>query len=507
MASAVPTNTIPQACPTRLPKLSYRTRSCDSESLSSASTAFTRSTVSTTPTSPLHSDFCPSPRSALADMSLPSSPKQSTFTPSVKTTSSTTLKKRSNFLSSLFSAKEPSAQALQEYQRRLMRQGGGQVTPVGMPGVSSAKLPATVPKVNSKWDGVPQTLKEKEKEKTKDAGRPSMSGWNQRRGSSGSGVSEHRVPSTAGSSRNRLSRGTLGGISIQSSNSNNLAELYGWESSSSHSGNSIVNFANEHRPTTSRSTPSLQHDSSFFSHGSPRSPMIPPPLTERSPSSRTASLDPPSLSNSPLLTPYESSPATPDTPPSLLSITSPKSEPSPQDNASTTLLEVPDLADEVIVKSTGVNILGPPAVAKRKPKPTPLQPMEQRPKTSGVDCQSSSILRREVPVSGDMPPPSLPLTSYFPNTMTTPFPGPPPKMPTKHNSTRERLGLGLGMSSKGQIAHQSAVQEPGATAESERIITPTPEGGKSLIRKSRMALFKKSSVASDPGWRNVGVVD
>ena len=500
MASAVPGNTIPQARPTRLPKLSYRTRSCDSESLSSASTTFTRSTVSTTPTSPLHSDFCPSPRSALADMSLPSSPKQSTFTPSVKTTSSTIVKKRSNFLSGLFSAKEPSAQALQEYQRRLMRQGGGQVTPVGMPGVSSAKLPATVPKVNSKWDGVPQTLKEKEK--TKDVGRPSMSGWNQRRGSSGSRGSEHRVPSTAGSSRNRLSRGTLGGISVQSGNSNNLAELYGWETSTSHSGNSIINFANEHRPTTSRSTPSLQQDSSVLP---PRSPMIPPPLTEWSPSSRIGSPNPPSLSNSPLLTPYESSPATPNTPPSLLSMTSPKSEPSPQEDARSTLLEVPDLADEVIVKSTGVNVLGPPAVAKRKPKPTPLQPMEQRPKTSGVDFQSSSKLSREAPVSGDTPPPCLPLTSYFPNTMTTPVPGPAPRMPTKHNSTRERLGPG--MSSESQIANQSSVQGPGATAESERIITPAPAGGKSLIRKSRMALFKRTSVASDAGWRSVGVVN
>ena len=484
MASAGPGY---QATPTRLPRLSYRTRSCDADSVSSASTAFTRSTASTTPTSPLHSDFCLSPRSALSEMSLPSSPKQPTFVPSVKTTSSPLPKKRSNFLSNLFGAKEPSAQALQEYQRRLMKQGGGQVTPVGMPGVSSAKLPATVPKVNSKWDGVPQTAKEKGK--TNDAGRSSMSGWNRQRGSSGSGAFEHRMPSTADSSRKRLSRGTLGGMSMRSGSSNNLAELYGWETSSSHSGTSVINFANEHRPTTSRSTPSLHQNSSFFPHDLPRPPMIPPPPTERSPSSHVASPNPPSLSNSPLLTPYDSSPSTPDTPPSFLSITSPQLEPSPQENAETTLLQVPDCADEVTVKSTGVNILGPPAVAKRKPKPTPPQSMEQHSKTSGVEYHSSSILRREAPVSGDTSPPRPPLISNLPTIMPTPNSGPPARVPARHNSTRERLGLG--MSFESQTETQSTVQGPDATVEGERIIAQTPEGGKFLRRKSRMALFKK----------------
>ena len=488
MASALPNYTIPQASPTRLPKLSYRTRSCDSDSVSSASTTFTRSTASiasTTPTSPLHSDSCLSPRSALSEMSLPPSPRQSTFAPSVKTTSSTLVKKRSNFLSNLFSAKEPSAQALQEYQRRLMKQGGGQVTPVGMSGVSSAKLPATVPKVNSKWDGVPQTVKEKEKKNN--AGRPSVSSWTRQRGSSESGGSDHKLPSTADSSNRRLSRGTLGAVSMQSGSSNNLAELYGWESSSSHSGASIINFANEHRPSTSRSTPSRQRNPSISSHDLPRPPIIPPPPTERSSLSRIGSPNPPSLSNSPLLTPYESSPATPKTPP-FLSTTSPKSESSAQDKAGTTLLQVPDFVDEVIVKSAGVNVLGPPAVAKRKPKPTPLQPVEQRPKTSGVEFRFSSIVRSEAPVSRDVPPPQPSLTSYFPNTIVRPISGPPASVPAKHNSSREELGLGMNM--KSQIGTQSSVLQPDATSESERLIKTTPEGGK-FLRKTRMALFNK----------------
>ncbi len=479
MASSITGHTYPQAPPTRLPRLSYRTKSCDTESVSSTSTGFTRYTASTTPTSPLHSDFCPSPRSPPSEMSFPSSPRQSTFTPPSKT--STLPKKRPNFLSSLFGVKEPSAQALQDYQRQLMKQGGGRVTAVGMPGVSSAKLPAKVPKVNSKWDGVPQTLKEKEKEKHHDAARQSMPGLSRQLGTSRSDGSDHRATSTADSSKKRLSRGTLGGMSTQSGSSNYLAELYGWETNSSHSGSSTINFSAEHRPSTARSAPPLQQDSSFPPHLS-RPPAIHFPSTELSLPSSIGSPDPPSLSHSPMLTPYDSSPATPDASPLFLSPISPKSEANPQENTKATTLKVLGSAEEVIVKSAGVNILGPPAAAKRKPKPTPLQPREQRPNTSGADFQSNCMIRKEPPVPKDTP------SSYFPNSMPTPLPS---KMPARRNSTRERLGLG--MSLKNQIAApwQSPEQATDINGKGERIITPTPESGKSLRRKSRMTLFKK----------------
>ena len=488
MASSNPGYANPQAPPVRLPKLSYRTKSCDTESVSSASTGFTRSIASTTPTSPLHSNFCPSPRSPPSDMSLPSSPRQSSFAPSPKPSSNLT-KKRSNFLSGLFGVKEPSAQALHDYERHLMKQGGGRVIAVGMPGVSSAKLPATVPKVNSKWDGVPQTLKEKEKQS--DAARQSMSGSSRQLGTSRSGGLEHRATSTADSSRKRLSRGTLGGVSMRSGSSNNLAELYGWETNSSHSGSSVINFAAEHRPTTSRSAPPLKQTSSFPSHEPPPPPAIPFPPTELSPPSRFGSPNPPSLSYSPMLTPCDSLPATPDAPPPFTSLTSPKSEPSPGEHTNITLLEAPVSAEKVIVKSAGVNILGPPAAAKRKPKPTPLQPSEQRPKTSGADFQSSALLRREEPVSKDTPFPCPTLASYFPSTTSIPDPDPPAKMPVRRNSTRERLGLSMSLKNQTAVPWQSPESRADNNAEGERIITPTPHGGKPLRRKSRMALFKK----------------
>lgn len=487
MTSSIHPYTNPQLLPNRLPKLSYRTRSCETESVSSASTGFSRSTSSTTPTSPLRSDFCPSPRSPPSEMSLPFSPRQSTFAPSTRSpgSSSTVPKKQSNFFSSLFSVKEPSAQALQDYQRQLMKQGGGRVTAVGIPGVSSAKLPATVPKVNSKWDGVPQIVKEKEKQQD-----------TARLCTSKSEGSQHRATSAADSSRRRLSRGTLGGVSVQSSSSNHLAELYGWETSSYQSGSSATDFAAEHRPSTSRTTsswsaPSLQPNSSFPSRDTSQPSATPPTPTDLPLPSCCGSPDLPALSYSPMLTPYDSSPATPDAPSPFTGLAPPLSEAVSHEKNMTTLLGVPGSAGEVIVKSAGVNILGPPAVAKRKPRPSPLQSSDQRPNTSGGGVQLNSILRREAPIQKDTPSPRPLPNSYFPTTITTPNSDPSIKVLNRRNSTRERPGLGMNLKNQMAAPWQLPEQSTAVNAKDERIVTPTPEGGQAAKRKSRMTLFKK----------------
>ena len=65
----------------------------------------------------------------------------------------------------LFNAKEPSSEALREYEETLKKQqnqGKGKVSAVGMPMTTVAKLPAKVPKVNSKWDGLPENVKSKQ---------------------------------------------------------------------------------------------------------------------------------------------------------------------------------------------------------------------------------------------------------------------------------------------------------------------------------------------------------
>ena len=478
MASPNTGCTSPQGQPLRLPKLSYRNKSCDTESVSSASTGLTRSTASTTPTSPLQSDFCPSPRSPPSEMSLPSSPRQSSFGPSLKAPTNLN-KKGSKFLSGLFGVKEPSAQALQDYERQLKKHGRGRVSAVGMPGVSSAKLPATVPKVNSKWDGVPRTWKEREKHS--DAGRQSMSGLSRRPGSSRSGESDHRD-----SSRRRVSRGTLDSVSTRSGSSNNLAELYGWETNSPHSGSSTIDFSAEHRPTTSRSAPSLPRTSSISPHERPPPLVITSPPVELSPPSPPGSPNPPSLSNSPVLTPFDLSPATPDTPPPLISLIPPKLESNHRESVNIASLEAQWVADEVM--SAGVNVLGPPAVAKRKPKPTPLQPCGRHSKTSGAGFQSSSDFVQDVPVPKVAPSPRPSLASCFSDTTSTSISGSPANVLTGHDSARERPLLGTNR----DVAQWNYVDPAtGVNAEGEKIITPTAEGGKSLGRKSRMTFFRK----------------
>ena len=488
MASPTPGCTSPQGQPLRLPKLSYRTKSCDTESVSSASTGLTRSTASTTPTSPLQSDFCPSPRSPPSEMSLPSSPRQSSFGPSPKAPSNLN-KKGSRFLSGLFGVKEPSAQALQDYERQLKKNGRGRVSAVGMPGVSSAKLPATVPKVNSKWDGVPRTLKEREKHS--DAGRQSLSGLSRRPSGSRSGGTDHRATSTADSSRRRVSRGTLDGVSTWSGSSNNLAELYGWETNSPHSASSTINFSAEHRPTTSRSAPSLPRNCSISRHELPASVAITSPPLELSPPSPSGSPNPPSLSNSPVLTPFDSSPATPATPPPFISLIPPKPESNHRESTKIAVLEAPGFANEVVVKSAGVNVLGPPAAAKRKPKPTPLQTSERDPKTSGAGLQSSSGFGQDVPVPKVTSSPRPSLASCFPNTTGTPNSGSPVNAFTGHDSTRERLPLDTSLKNRAAAPWHHADPATDVSAKGEKIITPTAEGGKSLGKKSRKAFFRK----------------
>ncbi|KAL1603578.1 hypothetical protein SLS60_005166 [Paraconiothyrium brasiliense] len=71
-------------------------------------------------------------------------------------------KKKKNGVLNFLTLKEPSQTALDQFadaQRKQTAAKSGQSTPVGRQGISPQKLPPTVPKVNSKWDGVPESLK------------------------------------------------------------------------------------------------------------------------------------------------------------------------------------------------------------------------------------------------------------------------------------------------------------------------------------------------------------
>lgn len=74
-------------------------------------------------------------------------------------------KKKGNSMFGFLTLKEPSQSALEQFaekQRKQAAEKGGKVSAVGIPSVSMQKLPPTVPKVNSKWDGIPESLKAKE---------------------------------------------------------------------------------------------------------------------------------------------------------------------------------------------------------------------------------------------------------------------------------------------------------------------------------------------------------
>lgn len=74
-------------------------------------------------------------------------------------------KKKGNSMFGFLTLKEPSQSALEQFaekQRKQAAEKGGKVSAVGIPSVSMQKLPLTVPKVNSKWDGIPESLKAKE---------------------------------------------------------------------------------------------------------------------------------------------------------------------------------------------------------------------------------------------------------------------------------------------------------------------------------------------------------
>lgn len=397
----------PLRTPVHIPKLKYRQSSYDVPS-ATETTNFSSSqpTIPTILTPSSQSEFCPSPLYPPSDISQGSDSRRTSLAPSTLApprTPDKAGKKKKNFLSSLFSVKEPSAQALADFEKQLKSQGtlkNGRVTAVGMPGVSTAKLPADVPKVNSKWDGSPRTARKTEKKEC----RPSLIQLRSLNGSSNS-TSDQSASSSSGSLRTAArrpnSRGTIGGASVYTTHSdgtrNQLADLYGWE---------IADYSGELAGNTSRpSTKGLSVRSmpSYTSQGVAVEPTEPPKIPEAyiepAQANKPLSPNPPAHSHSPTLTPRDESPATPIGQSPLTNVESIKSENNfskEQDNTEgiirTTVIEAPN--DEVIIKSSGVNILSPPLTARRKPK-TPSTKLESDEQGDKTLKEPKSILKKE----------------------------------------------------------------------------------------------------------------
>lgn len=91
-------------------------------------------------------------------------------------------RKKKSFLRGFFEVEEPTKVAMAELNRRMGDQHGS-LTPAIVGNVSYQKLPNHVPRVNSKWDGVPEYVKMREKqerERAKYASRDSMDPGNTR---------------------------------------------------------------------------------------------------------------------------------------------------------------------------------------------------------------------------------------------------------------------------------------------------------------------------------------
>jgi len=588
-----------------IPKLSYRTNSAEvgrnRDSINTISTGFSpTATPSTVPTSPRSATLTPMPSSRpLPSPRLPSdassagssrfpsnamdtrdarSPSVSTTDAALKPQAKMSREKKGGSFFGFLSVKEPSAQAFEDYQNA-MRKKRGRATAVGLPGVSSAKLPPTVPKVNSKWDGVPQAAKEREK------GRP-----NQRLSVSAS----IRSPGDDGAASRAPKPRSRAGTANSNGSGNKLAEMYGWDTASSSSSSVAKDFALEHvKPKKTKSTTTLPETTLFPTHRPlparsvseqppppphtlaictapppmPELPAVPAPLPELSgiPSSRVelhgvsaplpelpgplssgrseldaisaevikytgypttqdqaqklespvsptrtefpdfpplrdpfrpppvpelqgdvlADAEPPAYYHSPCPTPPERSPLTPgiwvDEPP-LQSYSYPWCDPPTNDGLKRTVLSVPYNTEEVILRSSGVNLMPPPAYARRQPQLGLLRrhsfvagETEELSVPDNSDPQLQSILKWDSTPKNVRPSPAKALTSPDPITAT-----PPSAM-----SVRDRL-LGSSKASPTSLAGSPLSEE------AERNITPTPEGGaQSLRKKGRMRLFHK----------------
>nr|POF26047.1 hypothetical protein CFP56_22195 [Quercus suber] len=148
-------NSSPVACDrpnVRVPKLAVRNRSDNSIPLSEEVSSAT-STISAA-----------SQSSGLLERRISEQPVRPPSTPQPAAKSDKSAKKSGVF--GFLSLKEPSTSAWEDYARQQKLQAAttkhGASPPVGVSSVSKQKLPDHVPKVNSKWDGLPDKTKKNE---------------------------------------------------------------------------------------------------------------------------------------------------------------------------------------------------------------------------------------------------------------------------------------------------------------------------------------------------------
>jgi len=190
--------------PARIPKLKYRVPLPVDTSLSLSSDshpdiASPLSNVQPPPATP--SSTAPSENRRSSDTASVTSPSLASTTSSVSSSNDSKAsikKKKKGSVFGFLSLKEPSQLALEQYAEAQRKQLGerGTSTPTSRPsdnGYTSKKLPSTVPKVNSKWDGKPEGIRHRQlgssgkssaKSSGKSSGKPSVKNKNRHSGTS-----------------------------------------------------------------------------------------------------------------------------------------------------------------------------------------------------------------------------------------------------------------------------------------------------------------------------------
>ena len=490
LSSQSSSTSLPQAG-VRIPKLRYRQSVVDGEALDTAPAA-SNTISSAVPSSTNSWDAASSTRPSSFNYSGTCTPRSASIAVSFDEHSpipNKQSKKKQSFLSGLFSVKEPSAQAFAEYERQLKAQESKKANrkaTAGLPRVSTASLPPTVPKVNSRWDGVPQSAKERTK---KNQVAPKRSFTSSRRSvpsswsnQSSDTTSLRTPPGKSGDVR----RGALGGALVQSEEGRNrLAEQYGWEGPSLSNGSLSKLNVDGLRPSSERSTSSksappmlVTSRSDVIATEPSEPPPIPPAFIKQQASNDQTSPSTPGLSSSPALTLYESNPATPagDDQVDLLTLTeSGKTLVGHEQHEihgaiRSTTLEVPYGNNEVVVRSAGPNILGPPLSARREHKAS-RSAQKNEPKLTSILKDPSGMSENHQARGGP--------TSY---------------MHQRRDAFREKVGSrskGKTQPMQSRKGKDDKDDDDDATEdeEGEKSLSPTPEGGER--RKHFVGLFHR----------------
>jgi hypothetical protein len=308
-------------------------------------------------------------------------------------------KKRRSLFSGLF-VKEPSSIALEQLAQKLIAEHG-ELSARAIPGVSSATMPKTVPKVNSKWDGKPVVTRLKDSRGSEGRDTKSTSSGSSVRSRSAE-LSERDYASSCGNHREQWHFSSSSSVSRESEAGQYSAPQTPASTNTFHSSTkgslSATALGKMPRPHSTRSQSlrspsgsSLPQITAFFpDHQIPDPPTLPskfrtdenahttlpirskPAGLSRSRAGISITPEPLTEASSDNISSHSttSSKASPATPLSTYTpIRNVDNAPSEEHDGILASFAQPK-PEDVVLLSSGRNVLGPPAGAKRKVRPS-----------------------------------------------------------------------------------------------------------------------------------------